>query len=71
MLKLVKSGVRYYKGISFSECSINKNGRLRFRGLLYVPENDMFRFRILQLCYNSAIADYSGRAKTFALLRRY
>jgi hypothetical protein len=47
MLKLIKDGARHCKGISLSDYSINKNGRLRFRGLLYVSENDMFRFRII------------------------
>jgi hypothetical protein len=70
MLKLIKNGARHCKGISLFDYSINKDGRLRFRGLLYVPENNMFRFRIMQLCHDSAIANYSRRAKTFALLRR-
>jgi Integrase zinc binding domain len=70
VLKLVKDGARHCKGISLSDCFIDEDGRLRFRGLLYVPENNMFRLRIMQLCHDSAITDYSGRAKTFALLRR-
>jgi hypothetical protein len=70
MLKLIENGARYCKEISLSDCFINEDGRLRFRGLFYVPENDIFRFRIMQFCYNSAIAGHSGRAKTFALLRR-
>jgi Integrase zinc binding domain/Integrase core domain len=70
VLKLVKNGTRHCKGISLSDYFIDEDGRLRFRGLLYVPENNMFRFRIMQLCHDSAIANYPGRAKTFALLRR-
>jgi hypothetical protein len=70
VLKLIKDGARYCKGISLSECSIDEDGQLRFRGLLYVPDHDMLRLRIMQLCHDSAITGHPGRAKTFALLRR-
>jgi hypothetical protein len=70
MLKLIEDGTRHCKEISLSDYFINKNGRLRFRGLFYVLENDMLRLRIMQFYHNNAIADHSKRVKTFALLRR-
>jgi hypothetical protein len=70
VLKLVKDGTRHCKKISFSDCFINENERLRFRGLFYVPENNIFRFRIMQFCHDNAIANHPERIKTFALLRR-
>ena len=70
MLKLIKSETRHCKEISLSECFINKNERLRFRELLYVPDNNMLRLRIIQFYYNNTIVGHLGRAKIFTLLRR-
>lgn len=66
----IRNGTRQSKGISLSECTIDPEGRLRFRGQLYVPDYGPLKLRILQLCHDSTITGHPGRAKTFSLLRR-
>jgi len=49
------------------ECT-EENGRLRYRGSLYVPDSIELRLCIIQDHHDMALAGHPGRAKTFDLL---
>ena len=53
--------------ITVAECT-EENGRLRYRGNLYVPDSDELCLRIIQEHHDTALAGQPGRAKTFDLL---
>jgi len=70
ILEMLRSGQRYYKEISLFECFENNQGRLRFRGLLYMLKYDPLKLRILKLCYNSGPAGHPGRIRIYSLIYR-
>jgi len=53
--------------ITVAECT-EKEGWLRYRGSLYVPDSDELRLCIIQEHHDTALAGHPGRAKTFNLL---
>jgi hypothetical protein len=46
------------------------NGLLLYEGLIWVPDNDELRLRILHKHHNAQVAAYPGRAKTLELVSR-
>ena len=41
-----------------------------YDGLVYVPEDDPVRLRIIQQCHDSPLAGHLGQAKTLELVTR-
>jgi len=66
----IVEGIRTKNGfqeITVADC-IEEEGRIRYRGNLYVPDNDELHLRIIQEHHDTALAGHPGRAKTFDLL---
>jgi len=55
--------------ITMGECR-EQDGRIRYRGKRYIPEDDQLRLRLIQDHHDTALAAHPGRAKTFDLLDR-
>lgn len=70
VLSLLRNGVKHSKKISLAECSEDGNGRLLYRGALYVPEESDLRLRLLREHHDKPSAGHPGRAKTLELLSR-
>ncbi|KAH0603186.1 uncharacterized protein H6S33_008190, partial [Morchella sextelata] len=66
ILDMRNKGERQSKDISLAEC-IEVEGRLLYRGSIYVPDYDPLKLRILQLYHDAASAGHPGREKTFEL----
>ena len=69
VLRMLQDGVRHSREISLSECE-EKNGRLTFRGRIYVPSHDQLCLRILQLHHDPPAVGHPGHAKTLELIDR-
>ena len=63
---VVSGGIKF----SISECSLDEEGRLQFRGRLYVPEDEKLRTSLIQETHDSVISGHPGREVTNALLSR-
>ncbi|KAH0611235.1 uncharacterized protein H6S33_011662 [Morchella sextelata] len=70
ILDMRNKGDRQSKDISLAECT-EVEGRLLYRGSIYVPDYDPLKLRILQLYHDAASAGHPGREKTFELIARY
>jgi len=71
----IKDGARVFPiklgiHVSISECSLDQNDRLLFRGRHWVPNSESLRTRIIQETHDSAISGHPGREGTAALLIR-
>ena len=55
------------QGIMAAQCT-EKKGRIRYRGSIYVPDNDELQLHIIQEHHDTALAGHPGWAKTFDLL---
>ncbi|KAH0609702.1 uncharacterized protein H6S33_012248 [Morchella sextelata] len=60
---------RQSKDISLAECT-EVEGRLLYRGSIYVPDYNPLKLRILQLYHDAASAGHPGREKTFEHISR-
>jgi len=70
ILDAIQSDCRL-KEIEVEEC-IKENGRIHYRGTLFVPESDVMHLCFIQEHYNTVLAGYPGQANTLDLLgRRY
>ncbi|KAH0602480.1 uncharacterized protein H6S33_008819, partial [Morchella sextelata] len=69
ILDMRDKGDRQSKDISLAECT-EVEGRLLYRGSIYVPDYDPLKLRILQLYHDAASAGHPGREKTFELVSR-
>ena len=69
VLRMLQEGVRHSRDISLAECR-EVNGRLCYRGKLYVPDYHELKMRICQEHHDHPIAGHPGVAKTFNLIRR-
>lgn len=69
VLKMLEDGTRHCKQISLSECS-ELDGRLHYRGRLYIPDYHELKMRICQEHHDHPIAGHPGVAKTFNLIQR-
>lgn len=67
---MLADDVRQSKEASLAECS-NDNGRLRFRGKLWVPNSQNLRLRILRDNHDSPLAGHPCRAKPLELIQRH
>ena len=56
--------------ISLSECTVDKDGSLRFHDRLWVPSHGDVRVKITQEAHDSAVGAHPGREGTYALLAR-
>ncbi|KAI0993448.1 hypothetical protein K3495_g14736, partial [Podosphaera aphanis] len=68
-LGLIRKGERRSSEISLSECA-EINGKLTYRGKLYVPDYDPLKLRILKLHHDDPASGHPGREKTFELVSR-
>ncbi|KAH0610717.1 uncharacterized protein H6S33_011144 [Morchella sextelata] len=69
ILDMRNKGERQSKDISLAECT-EFEGRLLYRGSIYVLDYDTLKPRILQHYHGAASAGYPGREKTFELISR-
>ncbi|KAH0610200.1 uncharacterized protein H6S33_011727 [Morchella sextelata] len=70
VLNMLRNGIRHSNKISLAECMKDNNGRLLYRGMLYVPDDDDLRLRLLKEYHDKPSAGHPGRAKTLELLSR-
>ncbi|KAH0607596.1 uncharacterized protein H6S33_002630 [Morchella sextelata] len=70
VLAMLRNGVRYSNKISLAECTEDNNGRLLYRGALYVPDDNDLRLRLLKEHHDKPSAGHPGKAKTLELLNR-
>lgn len=69
VLTLLCTGARRCRTLSFAECS-EQEGRLLYRGKLYILASDELRLHILQQAHDVPAAGHPGRAKTLELAGR-
>ena len=67
ILKLLKDGARYHKGIPLAKCE-DRAGLLYFRGRCYVPHSNRLRLRIIQSAHDSVPGEHPGRTKSYDLV---
>ena len=53
-----------------SDCVLDDNGYLRFRGRLWVPDYEPLRTAIIQELYNSALTGHPGKNGTITVVSR-
>ncbi|KAH0604507.1 uncharacterized protein H6S33_006884 [Morchella sextelata] len=70
ILTMLRNGVRHSNKISLAECTEDNNGRLLYRGALYVPDDNDLRLRLLKEHHGKPSTGHPGRAKTLGLLNR-
>src|SRR5450756_829495 len=75
MAKAVQEGKRVFPSelqvkVSISECELDGQGRLLFRGRRWVPESEPLRTGLIQETHDSMIAGHPGREVTAALMMR-
>jgi len=68
ILEAIRTKNRFQE-ITIAEC-IEDGGRIRYRGNLYVPHNDVLHLHIIQEHHDTALAGHQGRAKMFDQLDR-
>lgn len=70
ILEQLRTGAQRSKHIALSECSVDEQGRLRYRQRIYVPDWPALHLRLLQMHHDDPAAGHPGRSKTFELLAR-
>ncbi|KAH0604613.1 uncharacterized protein H6S33_006281 [Morchella sextelata] len=70
ILAILRNGIRHSNNISLPECTDDNNGWLLYRGMLYVPDDNDLRLRLLKEHHDKPSTGHSGRAKTLELLNR-
>jgi transposase InsO family protein len=71
----IQEGVRKFPPklqlkVSISECSIDSQGFLRFRGRRWVPQSEPLRTMLIQMAHDSAITGHPGREETYTVVSR-
>lgn len=56
--------------VSISECSVEPNNHLRYRGRRWVPNIESLRTRILQEAHDTILTGHPGRGAMYAILAR-
>ena len=69
ILDMLRRGERISNKITLSECE-EHDGRLLYRGCLYVPNYDDLRLFLIQQSHDLPSAGHGGQAKSFELLSR-
>ena len=69
VLDLLARGANYSKDLTIADCSI-VNGRLHYRGLLYVPNYHALYLRLCKLHHDTPVAGHLGIGNTYELLHR-
>jgi hypothetical protein len=69
ILRKLKTGERQDNKIVLGLCE-EKDGVLTYEGLIWVPQDDELRLRLLRDHHDALIAGYPGRARTLELLAR-
>jgi hypothetical protein len=75
--EVVESGGRVFPAdlntkikVSVSDCTIDNEGRLRFRGRLWVPNYEPLRTAIVQELHDSVLTGHPGKNGTIAVVSR-
>ena len=69
VLDLLACGANYSKDLTIADCSV-VNGRLHYRGLLYVPDYHALQLHLCRLHHNTLAAGHLGIGNTYKLLHR-
>ena len=69
ILGLLRDKVSHSKEISLAERE-EINGRLHYRGKMYVPDSHALEMKLCRIMHDSPVAGHPGRAKTFNLMQR-
>ena len=69
VLGLLAQGANHSKDLTIADCS-NVNGRLHYRGLLYVPDHHALQLHLCRLHHDTPIAGHLGIGNTYELLHR-
>jgi transposase InsO family protein len=56
--------------VSISECTLDYQGYLRFRGRRWVPNSEPLRTTIIQSAHDSTITGHPGREETYTIISR-
>ena len=69
VLELLSQGANYSRDLTIADCS-NVNGRLHYRGLLYIPNYHTLQLQLCKLHHDTPIAGHLGIGNTYKLLNR-
>ena len=69
VLGLLAQSANHSKDLIIADCS-NVNGRLHYRGLLYIPEYHALQMHLCKLHHDTPIAEHLGTGNTYELLHR-
>ena len=69
VLELLARGANYSKDLTIADCSV-VNGRLHYRGLLYVSDYHILYFRLCKLHHDTPVAGHLGIGNTYELLHQ-
>ena len=69
ILDMLRKGTRRSREISLADCS-DVEGRLLYRGRIYVPDLHQLRLRLTRQYHDTPVAGHRGQAKTYELLSR-
>ena len=70
VLKLLAQGANYSKDFTIADCSV-VNGRLHYRGLLYVPDYHVIQMHLCKTYHDTSVAGHLGIGNTYKLLHRH
>ncbi len=69
VLTMLHEGARQCREITLGECT-EEEGRLLYRGRLYVPDHEPLRLFLLRTHHQTPAVGHPGRSKTLELLQR-
>ena len=64
------AGERRASAVSLSHCSIDKQGQLRFRDKIWVPENRSCRLKLIREAHDSPACGHEGPGRTLVVIQR-
>jgi hypothetical protein len=67
ILEALRTRQSRYKRITLAEC-VEREGYLYYRDRLYAPNNPKLHTKLLQMYYESPVASYIGRSRTYEAL---
>ena len=70
VLELLARGANFSKDLTIADCSV-VNGRLHYRGLLYVPDYHVLQMYLCRIHHDTPIAGHLGVRNTYELLNRH
>ncbi len=77
LVKVVQQGERIFPSdldspvkVSVSDCTVDENGYLRFRGRLWVPNYEPLRTAIIQELHDSVMTGHPGKNGTISVVSR-